>query len=144
MMDTLKETLVRDAFREGNLIPVGTQPTVQEMHEGLNILESLIRSLMGNEVGENLIDFPIPRPPDATLLFGAENETEPVQNTRLMVSLTSATTIMLPTSPSDGARLGFVNVNIPTSIAITLDGRGHFIDAGDRVNCDETLVIVSA
>lgn len=54
--------LIQSAYREGNLIPVGKQPTTDEQTEALERLNRFVQGVFGYEMGENLADWPVPTP----------------------------------------------------------------------------------
>lgn len=59
---TIASALVSQAFREGNLIPIGTAPNAAEAAEGLVLLNNYIFSVFGYEMGEELTDWQVPAP----------------------------------------------------------------------------------
>lgn len=130
--------LVARAHREGNLIPVGTEPTNAQMAEGLEVLNDLILGILGFELGELLGDWAVP-PPQRTApvparypLGPAANDLPsgvwpyPPANVRLVSSIAAATTVYLPNAPNDGARIGYVDVGAIGTL--TLNGNGRMID----------------
>lgn len=59
---TTARALVTQAFREGNIIPIGRAPTDPEFAEGLVRLNRYIEGVYGHELGENLADWIAPSP----------------------------------------------------------------------------------
>lgn len=55
-----------------------------------------------------------------------EDPNYPVANSRIISSITEATTIYFPENPDDGARMGFVDIGM--TAALTLDGNGRLIE----------------
>jgi hypothetical protein len=59
---TAASSLIQSAYREGNLIAVGTTPTTAEQAEALLLLNNFVLGIFGYEMGENLQDWPAPAP----------------------------------------------------------------------------------
>lgn len=57
---TLTSFIIIDALREGNLIALGETGDAAQGAEGLRLLNRLVASVFGNEVGEGLQDWAIP------------------------------------------------------------------------------------
>lgn len=146
-MGTLASSLIQSAYREGNLIPVGTNPTSGELAEALPRLNVFIQGVYGYELGENLFDwlFPVPqktspmnaRWPQAPLasplnlgpsLAVAQN---PPPNVRIVWGAVAGT-VYFPQSPEDGARMAVVQGSGAgdsgmNGVVLTLDGNGRQI-----------------
>jgi len=54
--------IITAAYREGNIIPVGTTPTADEQTEALALLNRYSKAIFGYELGENLTDWEFPAP----------------------------------------------------------------------------------
>jgi hypothetical protein len=59
---TTASKIIQAAFREGNLIPVGIQPTTNQLAEALDKLNRLVTGILGYKMGENLSDWMAPQP----------------------------------------------------------------------------------
>src|SRR5580698_10572835 len=59
---TTATNLIQAAYREGNLIAVGKQPTTNELAEALVRLNAFVKGIFGYEMGENLSDWLFPAP----------------------------------------------------------------------------------
>lgn len=129
--------LMTAAYREGNNKAVAVAPTADEQTETLASLNRIILFLVGHELGEPLVDWPI-YPPQRTAPVGAQyplaqgvNDLPatvwpyPPANVRLMSSAIVATTVYMPENPQDGARMSYVDVS--STAAVTLKGNGRFI-----------------
>lgn len=136
---TLASTIVQSAYREGNLIPMGKDPTAAQLAEGLAKLNRLLAGLFGNEVGEPLTEWPLP-PPQRTAPVAARYPLGPASsdlpsnvwpyppgNVRLMCSIAVATRLYFQNAPNDGARVNLVNLSM--SATLTLDGNGRLIES---------------
>lgn len=132
---TTVASIIKDALRETNLIPLGTEPTQDQMDEGFGRLSTIVLSVLGNEAGENLVPMPL----------GQGNIESPVgypwwsnelpgnifvpTNTRIMCNLTGDGFINLHPRPHDGARMGIIDVsgNFDTC-PLTVFGNGRQIE----------------
>jgi len=137
----LVSQIITDAFRENNLIMAGASETATQQTEALRLLNRLVASVMGNEVGENLAQVPVGTagynqvPEDAV----ASIWQYPPINSMLACNLTSAQTIYLPSSPSDGAQIGVQDIRSNfNTYNLTLDGNGREIESA------ATLVLSTA
>lgn len=138
---TLVSDIIRDAYRESNLIAITADPTTAEQTEGLKLLNRHIALLYGTKVGEEF----------EPLSLGGKNVKKPAgydtdpddgdwfvpANTRLMLNLEEATTVYLDPNPEDGARFSYRDLsnNLATH-NLTLYGNGRTI-------ADSTSVVVS-
>jgi hypothetical protein len=136
---TIASDIGTRAFREGNLIAVGTSPTAAEAAEALYLLNNLMYSLIGDIFGENLSDWSLPpantSPVDARYPLDPLDEALPTtvypyppQNSRLVVKITAATTVYLPPSPNDGARLAIADAGSTAAITLTINANGRQIE----------------
>lgn len=130
--------IVQAALREGNLIPIGTDPTSAQMTEGMALLNEMLFSFFGNEIGEPLMEWMIPPPQQTSPVVArwplklyyptppnvaVEVWQNPPCNVRLMASNTEATTIYLQHLPNDGARVQYVNVGATADLVVNGNGR---------------------
>lgn len=157
---TLASSIITDAYREGNLIAVGASPSASEQTEALRKLTRFIAGVFGEEMGENLADWPVPTPQrtapvaanfpqlpyplglDGTLLGGPSYSTlsnayayYPPKNSRLVFGGVTGT-IYFPEQPDDGSRMAIVQGSgagdggAVGQIA-TLNGNGRTIEASN-------------
>lgn len=112
---TTVSQIITDAYRVSNLQAIGTTPTTAQQDEALRYLNRLVKSVFGNEAGEQLSPFPIGRNnisrPNGYPSYGQSPGTDwfVPQNQRLMCNLTESLTLYLPPNPDDGARFGVVD-----------------------------------
>jgi hypothetical protein len=136
---TTVASIINDALRETNLIPLGVPPTTDQQTEAFGKLQSLVASVLGNEMGENLNPFPL----------GQSGITSPVgypwwdnqlpqnifvqTNLRIMCNLTGTGFVNLHPMPHDGARMGIVDVadNFATN-NFTIYGNGRLIEGATQ------------
>lgn len=141
-MTTISQ-IITAAYRDNNLIPVGTAtnpaaPTTAEIAEALTRLNAFFRSIFGVELGIELSDWAVP--PSRTSPVAARYSRKPLNqdlpddvwpyppsNVRVLMNITSATTIYLPSNPDDGARLGLTD--IASTATLTLDANGRRIES---------------
>lgn len=149
---TTAQALIEAAFREGNLIAADAPISTTLMTEALGRLNNFLFSLMGNELGEALQEWPVP-PPQFTapvmarypLINPLPLATEslevwpyPPNNARLMVSATQATTVYLQAQPNDGARVAYIALGSPANL--TLNGNGRLIEGQTSIELESALV----
>lgn len=127
---TLASSIITDAYRESNLIPMGNAPNTNQTTEALGRLSSLILSTIGNEVGDSLDELNIGGNYDQSTVC---SDAIP-DNARLVLNLSSARTLNLDPYPFEGQRLSFVDVagNLAT-YNLTLDGNGRKIEGGATI-----------
>lgn len=142
-------TLVLGAYREGNLIPVGTAPNAAELVEGLRLFNSLMLSTFGFTVGLKLRDWRIkdqqrtstipsvyPLLPGAQLPMVPQYPYNPPANARIVWD-GSPVRAYFPDTPDDGAVMGLITGSGAASTgdqgALTLDGNGLLIAGADTV-----------
>ncbi len=140
---TTVASIIQDALRETNLIPVGVTPTTAQSAEGFRLLSTIVAGALGNDAGENLNPFPLgqhdinsPRgyPWWSNELPG--NVFVPT-NIRVMCNLTGAGTINLHPRPHDGARMGVVDVSQNFSeFPLTINGNGRSIEGDADMTYD--------
>jgi hypothetical protein len=166
---TLAGDIVQAAYREGNLIPPGTQASAAEVSEGLTLLNRLIESFFGLEIGEPLVDWPAPSPQRTAPVAanypqwprfdqsapgqpGQLNNAAfvwpyPPQNSRIVWGRVTAT-VYFPENPNPGARMGVVagtglgDGGLPGSV-LTLDANGHTVDGAGTLSLVDPVSTVT-
>lgn len=135
---TLISSIIADAFREGNILPLGRLPNVNQAAEALRLYNSNIRSIYGDDAGERLDDWPLgafgvdepgivdPRTPDQIQ--------RPTINSRLIATNAAALTVYLTPYPQDGSRMAIVDPYNRLAVApVTVDGNGRPIESAASV-----------
>lgn len=131
-MVTLVSDIIRDAYRESNLIAISTEPSGAQRQEALRLLNRLLASVFGNEEGEQLIPLPIGsnginRPAGFPGYQNVPTTTDWVvpPNVRLVLNVTQATEVWLTPTPMDGARFAITDHsgNLAT-FPLTIRGNG--------------------
>ena len=154
---TTARALITDAFREGNIIPIGRAPNDKEFAEALVRLNRYILGVYGQELGENLIDWVVPAPqrtapvaanypqlpyPTSTDIsvtsfpMADDNSLNvtpyPPKNSRLVWGLRTMK-VYFPQQPDPGSRMAFVvgsgagDSGDPAAI-LTIDANGRKIE----------------
>lgn len=155
---TQVQALVTGAFREGNLIPVGTTPTNGELTEGLDLYNRLMLSTFGFIVGEKLRDWRIqevqrtgttsrvyPLLPGSQIPRVPQYPLYPPQNARIVWD-GSPVHAYFPERPDDGAVIGLTAgsgaAQQDNQGELTLDGNGLLIDGAETVEYDSLAMVV--
>lgn len=132
---TLTSTIINDAFRQSNLIALGTILPDVQTQEALRYLNRLVKSVFGNEVGEQLWNIPIGRNnisrPAGYPWYNnvPDNNWFVPKNARLMLNVTSSVDIYLDPAPDDGTRFAAMDMsNDLASNPVTIIGNGRLID----------------
>lgn len=139
MIDTKAKELIVQAFSEGGFAARAGSTIAEEMQEALPRLNSLLFSLLGYELGEQYVDWPVPVPlrtsataaryPRDPLVedLSTTQYVNPPANSRILAKNTSDVTVYFPESPSDGARMAYADVGATADI--TFDGNGRTIQS---------------
>ena len=122
---TLVSSIIQKAFRETNLIPVGQSPTTNQQNEALDLLNSVVLSSVGNEIGDDFQDINIGGDFDQSTIC---SEFVPY-GARLVLNLSANTELALDPIPFEGQRLSFIDAgNNLSTYSLTLDGNGRNIE----------------
>lgn len=130
---TLVSSIIGDAFREGNILPLGRVPNANQTAEALRLYNQNIRSIYGDDAGESLTDWPLGSF-DVTEPGFIENRTldmiqRPTINRRLLATNLAAITVYLTPYPQDGARMGVADpFGRLAAFPVTLDANGRTIE----------------
>jgi hypothetical protein len=125
--------IIKDAFREANLIAITQSPTLDEQTEALRLLNRFISSVYGNEAGDKLQSLAVgtnnvvSAGPLSTYVIN-DTSYAPV-NSRVIANLSEAATINLHPDPDDGARFSVIDAsgNFAT-YNMTLNANGRKIE----------------
>ena len=135
LMEELEE--FKRALSPDEVLFVANSTTGQDA-EGLVLLNRFVDSLYGMELGEFVADWPVPpgltSPVPARFPIQPKNESVssdqwpyPPANVRVIMKLVADTTLYLPQSPDDGARIELVNIGGASGHSLTLDANGRFV-----------------
>lgn len=132
---TLTSEIIKDAYRQGNIIPIKATPSADQVSEALRYLNRIVKSSLGNEAGEPLESFPLGRSGiDRPSGYPWYNNVPDIdwwvpKNTRLMLNLTQPVTVSLTPVPDDGSRFAILDVarNLST-LPLTVHGNGRRIE----------------
>lgn len=130
---TLASEIIHRAYRDHNLFPTVSVANSNQTDEALDELNSIVDNLFEHEVGTELQDWPVGGTPPTGLwtTWDATVWVNPQPNTRLIVSTTTPTTIYLPKTPDNGARLQVLDFS--GGMNITLNANGGRIDGAASV-----------
>jgi hypothetical protein len=124
--------IIKDAFREANLIAITQSPTLDEQTEALRLLNRFVRSIFGNEAGDKLQSLAVGTNNIITTgslpTYTFTGTSYAPLNARLVCNLSSPTTINLHPDPEDGSRIAVVDAsgNFAT-YNLTLNANGRKI-----------------
>jgi hypothetical protein len=127
---TLISSIIADAFREGNILPLGTVPNALQSAEALRLLNAVFSAIYGDDAGEPLLDWPLGD-------FGRERAQytlpESIQypkiNRRMIVTNEEPLTIYLTAKPQDGSRMAVADpLGRLATVPLTLDANGRTIE----------------
>lgn len=135
---TVISSIITDAYREANVLPLRKVPDTEQIAEALRLYNGNIRSIYGDDAGEPLVDWPL----------GSFNVDEPgyidsrtpdlIQrpsiNSRLVATNTAALTVYLTPYPQDGARMGIADpFGRLATVPVTLDANGRTIEGASTL-----------
>jgi hypothetical protein len=142
MNDTTAKEIIVQAFSEGGFAPRGKMSLAEEMQEALPVLNGLLLSMLGLELGEHYREWPVPpnrqssvpsRYPLGPLAMDPSREvwTNPPANVRIVAANSEAVTVYFPADPQDGARMAYTDSG--ASADITLHGNGRLIQGRSSI-----------
>ena len=134
----LVSEIIRDAYRESNLISITESPNQDEQSEGLRLLNRHIQSVLGYEAGDkfeliNIGERGLVTPKDYNLIDYDFPNYLPL-NARLLVNISTPTSVYLNPNPNDGSRFSVVDVggNFNTN-NLTVVGNGKNIEGAAQI-----------
>ena len=130
---TLISSIISDAFREGNILPLNKAPTTDQSTEALRLLQGVIDAIYGGDAGEFLQDWPLGNygreSPGYDLPYTEDQINHPNINRRLIAVNTAAKTVYLTLQPQDGARMGIADpFGRLAAFPVTLNANGREIE----------------
>lgn len=137
--------IIKDAYRESNLLAISATPTDLEQEEALRLLNRFVLSVIGNEAGDPLNSFPLGRQNIGSPSGFPYYENLPYEpdwfvplNTRLALNLSAPVTVFLHPVPQDGSRFAFNDLagNLSTN-SMTVEGNGRLIEGQLSVVMDQ-------
>jgi hypothetical protein len=128
---TLISSIITDAYREANILPLGRVPNANQVAEALRLYNGLLNAIYGSDAGEDLTDWPLGtfgREAGYILPYTDYVVVRPTINRRLIATNTEAKTIYLTTCPQDGSRMGIADpFGRLAAFPVTLDANGRTI-----------------
>lgn len=135
---TVTLDIITQGYRESNITMINTVLNDGQKSEALARLQSLVSSVYGKDVGENLVDWPIGKLnvsqtwPNGYPAWTVREWRFPRTNTRLLFNADGPQDIYLPKAPDDGSRVRFVVVSQDLSTAtVTIHGNGRLVEGAD-------------
>jgi hypothetical protein len=108
---TLVSQVISDAYRESMLTGLGETPNGPQSDEALRLLNRLVASVFGNEVGERLTDWPIGSSPPYDG-WGPDQWEYLCSDIRIVQSKAAPQTLNLPPTPQDGDRIQLIDAGV--------------------------------
>jgi hypothetical protein len=138
-------SIISDAYRENNILPLGATPNTLQTTEALRLLNALFSSVYGDEAGEALQDWPLGNfgreSPGYDIPATEYNLDRPTINQRMIAVNEEAKTVYFPLRPQDGSRMGLTDpFGRLATVPLTIDANGRTIEgaASIVVNIDGT------
>lgn len=140
---TLVSSIITDAFRESNILPLGVEPTANQSTEALRLYNALLAATYGGEMGERLVDWPLgnfdrnPNGCEYNVPFSDYRLNNPPINHRLIAVNIEPMTIWLTARPQDGSLMGIIDpFERLSAVPITLQGNGRPIEGNASILLD--------
>ena len=135
---TLISSIIADAFRESNILPLGKAPSANQSTEALRLLNATISAIYGGDAGENLTDWPLGNfgreSPQYDLGYTDYSIDHPNINRRLIAVNEAAKTVYLTLWPQDGSRMGIADpFGRLAAFPVTLDANGRTIETAATI-----------
>ena len=131
---TTARDIIKEAYREGNLLAASSTPTDIQNTEGLGLLNGILDASVGNEIGRELADLNV-----GGIYDQREYLTEYIpEGARIFFQLEDGISLRLHPAPHDGQRFAVVDTagNLSTN-NVTLDGFGRTIEGGQSLVLNE-------
>lgn len=132
---TLVSEIITDAYRQSNLLAIGTTPTAEQQTEALRYLNRIVKSVFGNEAGDPLTAFPLGGDnisrPSGYPWWGnqPDNDWFVPKNIRVMCNLTQTINLYLHPDPDNGSRFAVQDVSENfSSYNVNVHGNGRLIE----------------
>lgn len=135
---TLISSIITDAYRESNILPLVKAPSAPQITEALRLLNGLFSSIYGDEAGESLQDWPLGNFGRESPVYNLENTeydiNRPTINRRLIAVNEEAKTVYLTLYPQDGSRMGIADpFGRLAAFPVTLDANGRTIEGSSNL-----------
>lgn len=142
---TLVSQIITDAFRQSNLLAIGTTPNADQQTEALRFLNRLVKSVFGNEAGDPLEVFPVGRNhigrPSGYPWWNTvpDNDWYVPKNTRVMFNLDSPNVnLYLHPEPDDGSRFACIDASgTLATYPVIVHGNGRTIEGALSLTLDQ-------
>lgn len=130
---TLISSIITDAYREANILPLGRAPNANQVAEALRLYNAFLGAIYGDDAGEGLADWPLGtygvNLPGYQLPYDNYALVRPPLNRRLIATATQVLTLYLSPCPQDGSRMGIADpFGRLAAFPVTLDASGRTIE----------------
>src|SRR5687768_14040594 len=136
---TLTSEIIQEAYREGNIIAIGKEPSSDQSAEALKLLNRVISGVYGEEVGDPLYDWPV----GTSNVVATPNQwtqtewSNLLQNVRIIANADAVQSVYLPPDPDDGARVALIDPGaLLATYPITIYGNGRTIEDVTELELD--------
>lgn len=143
---TLVSQIVTDAYRQGDLIALGLVPSSEQQAEALRYLNRIIKSVFGNEAGDQLTGVPLGSStyvrPSGYPWYSVtpDNDWFVPKNTRLMVNTTAPQAVYLHPAPDDGCRVAVTGASTDlTTNYVVLWGNGRLVNGAQSFQVTDDI-----
>lgn len=133
---TTNRDIINDAYREAGITGLGETPDADMLAEALRRLNTLYKSLFGNELGDPLTSVNYGQQGLTNNFAKNEDRSSEINstfvpsNSRIVLNIGAATTLFLPPNPRDGARFGVIdNAGNLATYNLTVDANGRKIES---------------
>lgn len=137
---TLTSQIITDAYRQSNVLAIGTLPTADQQAEALRYLNRIVKSVFGNEAGDPLEVFPVGRKniqrPSGYPWWNTvpDDDWFVPKNTRIMLNLEEPVSLYLHPQPDDGSRFAVIDTGENLSTYNTqVYGNGRLIEGAFNI-----------
>jgi len=128
-MATLVSDIIRDSYRESNLIAIGTEPSGAQVIEAMRFINRMVPSVLGFEAGEPL----------TTIYSKNLTEYDDLRNIRLSLS-SARDEITLPDAYEDGLRFAVSDpLGILKTNKLTIKSGSAQINGQSEIEIDEPV-----
>ncbi len=138
---TLVSSIILDAYRECNMLALGSDPNEKQTTEALRLYNQILSGIYGGEAGELITDWPLgnfDRDPNGYQISNVDHcLMHPTINRRLVAVNEAAMTVWLTPRPQDGAMMGIADpFGRLESVPVTLEGNGRTIEGQASIVLD--------
>lgn len=138
---TLVSSIIQDAYRETNIIPIGASANTAQVTEALRLYNGILSATYGGTAGERLNDWPLGNygrsdTADDIALTDQQIQHPPI-NSRIIALNEAALTVYLTLKPQDGSRMSIADpFSRLAAYPVTLDAQDRPIEGAQTLLLD--------